>query len=64
MSHNVSEVWGATLARKLNKEKELLYYKECKYIKHSKFCKRSTKVAVPSELGKYPLLIEWFFLLL
>lgn len=61
MSHNVSEVWGATLARKLNKEKELLYYKECKYIKqenlHSKFCKRSTKVAVPSELGRYPLLI-------
>jgi hypothetical protein len=28
-----SEVWGATLARKLNKEKEVLYYKECKNIK-------------------------------
>jgi hypothetical protein len=38
-----SEVLWATLARKLIKEKEVLYYKECKNIKqeilHSKVCK-------------------------
>jgi hypothetical protein len=58
-------------ARKLNKEKELLYYKECKNIKQenlhtcSKFAlkcgNRSTNVAVLGELGRYPFLIEVFF---
>lgn len=63
-----SEIWGASVINKLNKNEHNLF-KLCKDMKqesiHVKFCKfsmglgkKSTNIAVLGEMGRYPLFLE------